>query len=117
MGGDATFHGIQYISHIMYVTHHLSKQGVWASRCASAKNPPAMQDEQGHGLDPWSGGSPGEGHGTLSSVLAWRIPGRGAWRATVHGVTKSWTRLSKDGWVGGWMGGRRVMSPLTSYIY
>ena len=30
-----------------------------------------------------------------SSVLAWRIPmDRGAWQATVHVVTKSWTRLS-----------------------
>ena len=30
-----------------------------------------------------------------SSILAWRIPmDRGAWWATVHEVTKSWTRLS-----------------------
>ena len=29
-----------------------------------------------------------------SSILAWSIPWTGAWRATVHGVTKSWTRLS-----------------------
>ena len=30
-----------------------------------------------------------------SNILAWRIPtDRGAWRAIVHGVTKSWTRLS-----------------------
>ena len=36
-----------------------------------------------------------EGLATHSSILAWRIPmDRGAWRATVHGVTKSWTRLS-----------------------
>ena len=36
-----------------------------------------------------------KGMATHSSVLAWRIPmGRGAWRATVHGVTRSWTRLS-----------------------
>ena len=32
---------------------------------------------------------------THSSILAWRIPiDRGAWWATVHGVTESWTRLS-----------------------
>ena len=32
--------------------------------------------------------------GTHSSVLACRIPMyRGAWWATVHGVTKSWTQL------------------------
>ena len=31
-----------------------------------------------------------EGMATHSSILAWRIPmGRGAWWATVHGVTKS----------------------------
>ena len=32
---------------------------------------------------------------THSSILAWRIPmDRGAWRTMVHGVAKSWTRLS-----------------------
>ena len=37
--------------------------------------------------DPWE-----EGLATHSSILAWRIPvGRGAWRAIVHGVTKSQT--------------------------
>ena len=35
---------------------------------------------------------PEEGMTTHSSILAWRIPmDRGAWRATVHGVTKSRT--------------------------
>ena len=32
------------------------------------------------------------GMATHSSILAWRIPmDRVAWRATVHGVAKSWT--------------------------
>ena len=36
-----------------------------------------------------------EGMAILSSILVWRIPvDRGAWQATVHGVTKSQTRLS-----------------------
>ena len=36
-----------------------------------------------------------EGVATHSSILAWRIPtDRGAWWAAVHGVAKSWTRLS-----------------------
>ena len=36
-----------------------------------------------------------EGIATNSSILAWRIPmDRGAWQATVHRVTKSWTWLS-----------------------
>ena len=31
---------------------------------------------------------------THSSILAWRIPmDRGAWRATVHRVAKSWTQM------------------------
>ena len=34
---------------------------------------------------------------THSSILAWRIPmDRRAWRATVHGVTKSWTHLTNE---------------------
>ena len=36
-----------------------------------------------------------EGKATHSSIVAWRIPmDRGAWRATVHSVAKSWTQLS-----------------------
>ena len=36
-----------------------------------------------------------EGMVTNSSILGWRIPmDRGAWRATVHGVAKSRTRLN-----------------------
>ena len=35
---------------------------------------------------------------THFSILAWRSPAdRGVWRATVHGVKKSWTRLSNWG--------------------
>ena len=35
-----------------------------------------------------------EGRVTHASILAWEIPDRGAWRATVHGVAKRQTRLS-----------------------
>ena len=36
-----------------------------------------------------------EGMETDPSILAWRIPmDRGAWQATVHGVSKSQTTLS-----------------------
>ena len=39
--------------------------------------------------------SPGEGNGSPVQYLAWKNPmDGGAWWATVHGVTKSWTRLS-----------------------
>ena len=54
------------------------------------KNPPAMQETWVRSLgweDPLE-----EGVATQSSILAWRSPmDRGAWRATAHGVTKSWT--------------------------
>ena len=47
------------------------------------------------GSIPGLGRSSVGGHATHSSILAWRIPmDREAWRATVHGVTKSRTRLS-----------------------
>ena len=38
-----------------------------------------------------------EGTATHSSILTWGIPmdRGGAWRATVHGVAKSWTRLKR----------------------
>ena len=56
------------------------------------KNPPAMQETWVQSLgwqDPLE-----EGMATHSSILPWRIPmDIGAWRATVHGVTKSRTRL------------------------
>jgi len=47
------------------------------------------------GWIPGLGTSREEGMATHSGILAWVIPmDRGAWRAIVHGVTKSWTRLS-----------------------
>ena len=37
-----------------------------------------------------------EGRATHSSILAWRIPmDKGAWRAVVHRVANSWTRLNQ----------------------
>ena len=38
------------------------------------KNPPVMQGTGGEGLIPGLGRSPGGGHATHSSILAWRIP-------------------------------------------
>ena len=56
------------------------------------KNPPALQETPAQSLgweDPLE-----ERMATHFSILAWRIPmDREAWRATVYGVTKSWTRL------------------------
>ena len=58
------------------------------------KNLPAMQENRAQSLgrdDPLE-----KGITTHSSLLAWRNPmDRGAWRATVHGVAKSRTRLKQ----------------------
>ena len=47
------------------------------------------------GSEPGLGRSPGEGNGNpLQYSCLENLMDRGAWWATVHGVTKSWTRLS-----------------------
>ena len=49
----------------------------------------------GLGLIPGSGRSPGEGSGNPLQYFCLENPvDRGAWQARVHGVAKSWTRLS-----------------------
>ena len=60
------------------------------------KNPPANAgDIRDSGLIPGSGRSPGEGHGHPPQYSCLENPtDRGAWRAAVHGVVKSGTRLS-----------------------
>ena len=65
--------------------------GVWASLIAqSVKNLPAMQETWGS--IPGSGRSPGEGNDNSSQYSCGQNSmDRGAWEATVHGVTKSWT--------------------------
>ena len=51
------------------------------------KNPPAMQEIWIRFLT-WED-SLEKGIATHSSILIWRIMGRGAWRVTVHGVAES----------------------------
>ena len=66
----------------------------WASLVTQiVNNLPTMQETCVQSLsweDPLE-----KGMAAPSRILAWRIPmDRGAWWATVHGVAKSWTRLS-----------------------
>ena len=50
-----------------------------------------------HRFDPWVGKIPGEGNGYPLQYSCLGNPmDRGAWRATVHGVRKSWTRLGDE---------------------
>ena len=70
------------------------RQYSWASLVVQiVKKPPAMQETWVQSLgeeDPLE-----EGMATHSSILAWKIPMEtGAWRALLHGVTKSRTQLS-----------------------
>ena len=59
------------------------------------KNQPADARDAGDmGLIPESGWYPGVGNGNQLQCSCLENPmDRGAWWATVHGVTKSWTRL------------------------
>ena len=56
------------------------------------KNPPAIQETQVQSLRQEDALE--KGMVTHSSILDWGSMGRGAWQATVHGVTKSRTQLS-----------------------
>ena len=60
------------------------------------KNQPAnVEDTRDVGSIPGSGRSPGEGNGNLLQYSSLENPmDRGVWRAAVHGVAKSQTRLS-----------------------
>ena len=60
---------------------------------AVVKTLPANAEDTGDvGLIPESGRSPGEGNGTPLQYACLENPmDRGAWQATVHGVTKSQT--------------------------
>ena len=60
------------------------------------KNPPASAGDVEVGSIPGLGRSPGEGHGNPLQYSFLENPvDRGAWRATVHGFAKSWTRLKQ----------------------
>ena len=69
---------------------------IWNDRASlvaqSVKNLPAVQET---GFDPWVRKIPGGGHGNPLQYSGRENPmDRGAWRATVHEVTQSQTRLS-----------------------
>ena len=66
----------------------------WASLVAQlVKNLPAVQETQVRSLG-WEDPMEKE-MATHSSILAWKnLMDRGAWWAAVHGVAKSWARLS-----------------------
>jgi len=59
----------------------------------------SAEDTGDTGSIPGSGRYPGEGNGNPLQYSCLENPmDRGAWRATVHGVAKSRTRLSTQAW-------------------
>ena len=73
-------------------TMHLPR---WRSGNESACNAGDPGDAEDAGSIPRSGRSPGGGNGNpLQHSQLENTMDRGAWQAAVHGVTKSWTRLS-----------------------
>ena len=76
--------------------HQASQNYSWASLVAQmVKNPSAVLEIWDLSLgweDPLE-----EGMTTHSSILAWRIPmDRGVWKATVRGVTNSYTQQTDE---------------------
>ena len=60
----------------------------WLSACSAGDTGP-------WGLIPGLGGSPGGGNGNQLQYSCLENPmDKGAWKATVHGFSKSWKRLS-----------------------
>ena len=60
------------------------------------KNSPAAREQDSI---PALGISPGGGHGNPLQYSCLENPMEGAWQATDHGVTKSWTRLSDKAYI------------------
>ena len=77
-----------------YLNSVTSRQKIQASQVAQmVKNLTAKMGDPG--LIPGLGGSRGEGNGpSLQYSCLENFMDRGAWRATVQGVAKSWTQLS-----------------------
>ena len=75
---------------------------IWSRVCIWSEGFPDSSDSKESacnvgepGSIPGSGRSPGEGNGNLLQYSCLKNSmDRGAWQATVHGVTKSWTQLS-----------------------
>ena len=78
---------------LIFTAFQLSLSQFWLPRCAVVKN--LLANAGVAGSIPELGRSPGEGNGNPFRCSCLRYPmDRGAWRATVHGVAKSWTRLN-----------------------
>ena len=75
---------------------HLVKNGVRSGLPGDASGKESASNAEGLGSIPGLGRSPGGGHGNPLQLSCLENPlDRGAWRATFHGVIKSWTQLKR----------------------
>ena len=83
-----------YLSDYQFKNKMKIRGNVWASLVAQlVKSLPAMWETQFQSMGQER--SPGEGNGNPLQYSCLENPmDREAWRATVHGVAKSWTQLS-----------------------
>ena len=83
--------GADFLSYILSTTKNCFHHGL--SRWRNGKE--SARDARDMGLIPGSEDSPGEGNSNTPhySCLGNFID-RGVWRATIHGITRSWTWLS-----------------------
>ena len=81
--------------HLIYMPSvSLSVLAIGLPQWLSDKESTCNAGDVDEGLIPGSGRSPGGGHGNPIQYSCLENPvDRGAWLATVHRVTKSWTRL------------------------
>ena len=91
--------GVHVSLSIMVFSGYISSSGIVGSYNSSRASQMVLRvesplanagDVRDVGLIPGTGRFPGEGHGNLLSILAWRTD-RGAWWATAHRVAKNWT--------------------------
>ena len=74
-----------------------SREEAKERQCLVKNLPASAGDVRDPGLIPILGTTPGEEHGNLLQYSCLENPmDRGAWRATVHGVAKSQTRLRRQ---------------------
>ena len=102
-GGYKTGNPSHYLHHsftnLLFLTTYTFTCGtliIGASRWLSGKESACSAgDVRNLSSIPWSGKSPGGGHGNPHSSCLENPMDRGAWRAVVHRVAKSWTRLKQ----------------------
>ena len=80
---------------LFLILTHIVKVGGFPDGSVLKNLPANMEDAGDTGSIPGLGRSPGEGNGNTLQFSCLENPkDKGAWQATVYGVSKSWTQLS-----------------------